>query len=160
MVEVASCPQGGVPFEVRSSDFVLRVGQRVGRADNPRDVAPWLPQRHDPLGRLPVDVTTEVGIVHESENDPIYGRRSATGTYTGVAVSSPRNDIPPPPPDPRADPRVIADKAQRRALAEGATKLAVAGYLYFPQFSKHKKTDEIELKCSREGVTANLTLLK
>jgi hypothetical protein len=161
VVEVAIYPEGGVPFEVRPSDFALRVGQRTIRPDKPVDVAPW-PEKRDNVGRLPVDVTAEVGIAHESDNDPIYGRRSSTGTYTGVAVSSPRNDIPPPPqpPDPRVDPRIIADKAQRLALAEGDTKVAVAGYLYFPQFNKRKKSDQIELKYAKDDVSVNLILPK
>jgi hypothetical protein len=158
VVEVAIFPEGGVPFDVQSSDFALRVGQRVGRADRPLDVAPW-PERRDPTRRLPADVTTEVGIVHESDNDPVYGRHQATGTYTGVAVSSPRNDIPLPP-DPRIDPRVISDKLRRMALAEGDTKAVIAGYLYFPQYAKWKKSDEIELKYAKDGVTVNLVFPK
>ncbi len=35
VVEVAIYPENGVPFDVKSSDFALRVGQRVGRADRP-----------------------------------------------------------------------------------------------------------------------------
>jgi hypothetical protein len=158
VVEVAIYPQSGVQFDVQSSDFALRVGQRFGRADRPIDVAPW-PERRDPASRLPVDVTTEVGIVHESDNDPVYGRRQATGTYAGVGVSSPRNDIPPPP-DPRLDPRVISDKLQRMALAEGDTKDAIAGYLYFPQYAKRKKSDEIELRYAKHDLTVNLLLPK
>ena len=159
VVEVAIYPEGGVPFEVHPSDFALRVGQRTVRPDKPVDVAPW-PEKRDSTGRLPVDVTAEVGIVHESDNDPVYGRRSATGTYSGVAVSSARNDIPPPPPDLRTDPRIITAKAQRMALAEGDTKVALAGYLFFPQYSKRKKSDQIELIYAKDDVTVNLILPK
>jgi len=59
VVEVAIYPESGLPFDVQSSDFALRVGQRVGRADRPIDVAPW-PERRDPTRRLPVDVTTRL----------------------------------------------------------------------------------------------------
>jgi hypothetical protein len=158
VVEVAIYPQTGISFDVQSGDFALRVGQRVGRPDRPIDVAPW-PERRDPASRLPVDVTTEVGIVHESDNDPLYGRHQTTGTYTGVAVSSPRNDIPPPP-DPRLDPRIISDKLQRMALAEGDTKDAIAGYLYFPQYGKRKKSDEIELRYAKHDLTVNFLFPK
>lgn len=57
VVEVAIYPDGGVPFDVQLSDFALRVGQRVGRADRPMDVVPW-PERRSPAGRPPVSVTT------------------------------------------------------------------------------------------------------
>ena len=40
VVEIAIYPENGVPFDVQSSDFALRVGQKVGRADRPMDVVP------------------------------------------------------------------------------------------------------------------------
>jgi hypothetical protein len=159
VVEVAIYPENGVPFDVESPDFALRVGQNIGRADRPLDVAPW-PERHAPVGRSPVDVTTEVGVIHESDNDPVHGRQHGTATYTGVAVSAPGHDNLPPPPDPRVDPRVTSDKLQRMALPERDTKAAIAGYLYFPQYAKHKKSDEIELKYAKDDVTVNLVLSK
>jgi hypothetical protein len=159
VVEVAIYPEGGVPFDVQSADFALRVGQRVGRADRPLDVSPWREDRR-PLGRLPVDVTTEVGVIHESSDDPAYGRQHGVGTYTGVSVSTPDRNVPPPPPDPRVDPRAVYDKVRRLALAEGETKRAIAGYLYFPQYSKRKKQDEIELKYAKDDASVNLILGK
>ena len=106
VVEVAIYPEGGVPFDVQSSDFALRVGQRMGRADRPVDVAPWLE--------------------YQRSNDPVYGRPQGVGTYTGVGVEVPgRAD---PPPDPRVDSRTVYDKIQRFALMTGATNSAVAGY--------------------------------
>lgn len=159
VVEVAIYPENGVPFDVESPDFALRVGQRIGRADLPWDVARW-PDRRPPVGRSPMDVTTEVGVIHESGNDPVYGRQHGTATYTGVAVSAPGHDNLPPPPDPQADPRVISDKLQRMALPEGDTKAAIAGYLYFPEYAKHKKSDEIELKYAKDDVTVNLIFPK
>ena len=158
VVEVAIYPESGVPFDAHSADFSLRVGERIGRADIPLDVAPW-PERRT-AGRAPVDVTTEVGVIHESGNDPVYGRQHGTATYTGVAVSAPGHDNLPPPPDPRVDPRVVQDKVQRMALAEGDTKVAIAGYLYFPQYAKRKKSDEIELRYAKDFATVNLVFPK
>ncbi len=155
VVEVAIYPQPGMPFDVESSDFALRVGQHVGRADKPLDVAPW-PESHRTPSHLPVDVTTEAGVIHESSNDPVYGRQHGTSTYSGVAVSSADPNNAPPPPDPRVDPRIVSDKLQRMALAEGDTKAAIAGYLYFPQYAKRKKSDEIELKYAKDNLTLNL----
>src|ERR1700723_2656312 len=87
VVEVAIYPQNGVPFDVRSSDFALRVGQRVGRADRPTEVVPW-PERRNSAGRSPVDVTTEAGVVYGRSDDPVFGRRQTVGTYTGVGVEA------------------------------------------------------------------------
>ena len=160
VVEVAIYPENGVPFDAHSADFSLRVGQRIGRADSPIDVAPW-PDRRVPAIRSPVDVTAQVGVIHESENDPAYGRQRGTATYTGIAVSSPGHDnLPPPPPDPRVDTRIVQDKAQRMALPEGDTKVAIAGYLYFPQYAKRKKSDEIELRYAKDYATLNLIFPK
>jgi len=159
VVEIAIYPENGAPFDVESPDFALRIGQRIGRADLPWDVARW-PDSRPPVGRSPVDVTTEVGIVHASENDPVYGRQHGTATYTGVAVSAPGHDNLPPPPDPRVDPRAISDKLQRMALPEGDTKAAIAGYLYFPQYAKHKKSDEIEMKYAKDDVAVSLVFPK
>lgn len=158
VVEAAVYPEGGVPFDVQLSDFALRVGQKVGRADRPTDVAPW--PEHYPSHSSPVEVTTEAGVIYQHSDDPYYGRRNSVGTYTGVGVESPGRAAPPPLPDPRVDPRAISDKVRRFALAEGATKTAIAGYLYFPQYSKRKKSDEIELKYAKDNVTVNLLFPK
>lgn len=154
VIEVAIYPDNGVPFEVRNSDFGLRVGQHTTRADRPIDVAPW-PETRGGI-RSPIDVTTETGVIYQRSDDPVYGRRQGVGTYNGVGVSAPGQDPLPPPPDPRLDPRVIADKAQRFALPEGTAKSAIAGYLYFPRYEKKKKSDSIELKYARDDVEVNL----
>jgi hypothetical protein len=158
VVEVAIYPGSGVPFDVQSSDFALRVGQRVGRSDRPNDVSPW-PEKRNPAGRPPVSVTTMAGVTSEHGDDP-YGRRQGVGTYTGVAVEAPGRIDPPPPPNPRYDPRVVYGKVQRFALAEGVTQVAIAGYLYFPQYEKRKKSDDVELKFAKDAVSVNLPLGK
>jgi hypothetical protein len=157
VVEVAIYPGNGVPFDVESVDFALRVGQRVGRADRPIDVAPWAERRDS--ARLPVDVTTETGVIYQRSSDPVYGRQQSVGTYTGVGVSAPGQNVPPPP-APKADPRALYEKVRRSALAEGATKTVIAGYLYFPQYAKRRKSDAIELKYAKDNVTLNLALGK
>jgi hypothetical protein len=159
VVEVAIYPGGGEPFDVESADFALRVGQRIGRADPPVDVAPW-PERRGPSLRSPLDVTTETGVIYQRSSDPVYGRQQSVGTYTGVEVSSPGQPNGPPPPDPRGDPRVINDKVRRVALPEGDTKAVIAGYLYFPQYAKLRKSDEIELKYAKDDVKVNLVFPK
>jgi hypothetical protein len=157
VVEVAIYPANGVPFDVESVDFALRVGQRVGRTDRPIDVAPWAERRDS--ARLPVDVTTETGVVYQRSSDPVYGHQQSVGTYTGVGVSGPAQNVPPPP-APKADQRAIYEKVRRSSLAEGATKTVIAGYLYFPQYAKRRKSDAIQLKYAKDSVTLNLALGK
>jgi hypothetical protein len=152
VVEVAVYPAVGSTLKLEAGDFSLRVGQLVGHAEKPMDVGAW--PEGPPTKRLPVDVTAEAGIIHESDNDPVYGRRQATGTYTGVTVSTPPRDLPPPPPNP--NPQYVYDRIQRLALPEGDTRGGVAGYLYFPQRSKHKKNDEIQLRYATNADGVNL----
>ncbi len=159
VVEVAIYPDNGIPFDVKSSDFALRVGQRIGRADRPMDVVP-LTEAGGIGSHPPFDVTTETGVIYQRSNDPAYGRQQGVGTYSGVGVTEPGQNIPPPPPDPRFDPRVIYDKVQRSSLADGKTITVIAGYLYFPQYAKRKKTDAIELQYARHDGNVNLPLGK
>jgi hypothetical protein len=159
VVEVAIYPGSGVPFDLKSSDFALRVGQRIGRADRPEDVAPW-PEARGIGSHPPFDVTAETGVIYQRGNDPTYGRQQGAGTYSGVGVTEPGQNIPPPPSDPRLDPRVVYDKVQRSSLADGKTKTVIAGYLYFPQYAKRKKSDGIELQYARHDVNVNLPLGK
>jgi hypothetical protein len=66
-----------------------------------------------------------------------------------------------PPQPPAADPGAlpqVEQKLQDRELPMGATSRAVAGYLYFPQYSKKKKADALELDYSRDAESASLRL--
>ncbi len=65
-----------------------------------------------------------------------------------------------PPPNPKVDPQIVSDKVRRSALAEGKTKTATAGYLYFPQYMKRRKSDAVELTYARDEVSLNLVLGK
>ena len=107
-----------------------------------------------------MDITAETGVIYGRSNDPVNGPRQGVGTYSGVAVSAPAQNNIPPPPDPRIDPRLVYDKVQRFALPEGTTRIAIAGYLYFPQYAKKKKSDEVELKFNKDADALNLLLLK
>ena len=131
VLEVAIYPQNGVPFDAQSADFSLRVGQRIGRADSPLAVSPW-PDRRAPGIHSPVDVTTEVGVVHESENDPVYGRQHGTETYSGVAVTAPATITCRPRPTRAWIRASSSDKVQRMALAEGDTRSQSPGTYIFP----------------------------
>jgi len=156
VIEVAVYPQDGHTFNIDSHDFALRVAGRLTQAEKPRDVAPW-PEKRGPAANSPVDVTTETGVVYSRSSDPINGRRQGVGTYSGVGVSNyPR------PQDPQQNPSGsgrdphVEEKVLDKALPEGETTKAVAGYLYFPQYTKKKKTDAVELEYSKDDVSLNL----
>jgi hypothetical protein len=159
VVEVAVYPDNGVPFDVKLSDFALRVGQHVGRADQPTEVGPWQ-ERRTPSRNLPVDITAETGVIYQRGSDPYGRQQQGVGTYTAVAVSPAGQNAPPPSPNSKVDPQVVSDKVRRDALPEGQTKTAIAGYLYFPQYAKRRKSDAIELKYARDDVSVNLVLGK
>jgi hypothetical protein len=153
VVEVAIYPENAQPFEVASSDFSVKMGRQLAYAERPQDVAPWRENRGQ-LGRE-TDVTTQAGVIYQRSSDPVNGTRQTVGTYSGVAVS----DHPAGPPAPPAPAR-STDKIQRRALPEGQTRSAVAGYLYFAKYSKVAKTDSLELHYSKDGVSISLAFPK
>ena len=107
-------------------------------------------------GRVQVHGEETIG-VSTSGRDPVTGRRYPGTVYTesrvGVGVGDPRVGGPPPadprypPGDPRnpdvgvggaspqGTPRSVYDKLEEKALPEGRTMKAVAGYVYFPEVS-------------------------
>src|SRR5690242_11525309 len=74
VVEVAIYPQDGQTFDVEASDFSLTIGRQIARPEKPRDVAPWR-EKHDTGSDLPVDVTTETGVIYSRTSDPVNGTR-------------------------------------------------------------------------------------
>ncbi len=152
VLEVAIYPEDGQTFDVASSDFALKIGSQINRAEKPSDVAPW-PDKHAVPGRVPVDVTTETGVVYSRTSDPVNGTRQSVGTYNGVSVSGGG----PPQPDPPR-PRVPEERISGKALPEGETRTPVAGYLYFPRNNKKSKSDTVVLKYSNDAVSVNLVL--
>jgi hypothetical protein len=160
VVEVAIYPRDGQDFDVQSFDFSLRVGGQVSHAERPQDVAPWPGAPHS-SSRLPVNVTTETGVIYGRSNDPVYGRRQGVGTYEGVGIETGGSRQPDPPPSKSGpDPRIVEEKVRDQALPEGRTRTAIAGYLYFPQYAKRKKSDPVELDYSKDDLSAKLPFPK
>jgi hypothetical protein len=159
IVEVAIYPENDRTFNVDSLDFALRVEGRMSHAERPRDVAPW-PERRGPDVNSPVDVTTDAGVIYSRSNDPVNGRRQGVGTYTGVGVSNyPRPQNPQSGPASGPDPRVV-ERVIDKSLPEGEITKAVAGFLYFAQSTKKRKTDAVELDYSKDDVSLNLPFPK
>jgi hypothetical protein len=159
VVEVAVYPQAGEVVDIKSLDFGLKFGADVIRYPAaPQDIAAAWRERNDPLALgHGVDVTAESGVAYGTGTDPNTGQRTrGVSTYEGVSVGRPP-DAPPPPP-PAYNPNVIEAVAREKALPEGKTGDAVAGYLYFPLPSKKHKGDALELRYSKDGSSVTLPL--
>ena len=145
VVEVAVYPAGGLSFDVEPPDFLLRVNDRTSHSELPPLGKPW--QGSPPPPSSSTQVTTETGVIVERGTDP-YGRPVHTvGTYSGVGIAT-GNPAPPPPPPPSSgpDPYWLDQQLRAKALGRGLTPTPVAGYLYFRQSGKRRKSDTVELQ--------------
>jgi len=159
VVEVAFYPQPGSSVDVLTLDFALKFGpDEISYASTPRDLALlWREKQPSSFPGHGVDVTTETGVTYSSGNDPVNGRTRGWSTYEGVAVTNGGPSNAPPPP-PHYDPNLVEARARDKALPEGVTSEAVAGYLYFPLPAKKHKGGSLELKYAKDGDAVSLTL--
>jgi len=163
VVEVAVYPQDGSAVDVSPLDFALKFGpDDVRYPSTPREVAALWKENAPALPKHGVEVHGETGVTYSSGNDPVNGRTRGTSTYEGVAVANGRSpDAPPqdtPPPPPPYDPYVVEAKAKEKALPDGQTTQAVAGYLYFSRFTKKHKNAALELQYAKDGDVVTLPL--
>jgi hypothetical protein len=160
VVEVAIYPQAGEVVDVKSLDFGLQFGPDVVRYPaTPQDIAAAWREKSVPLTpSRPVNVTAESGVTYGTGTDPNTGQRTrGWSTYEGVGVGTGKPpDAPPPPPG--YDPNVIEAVAREKALPQGKTGDAVAGYLYFPLPAKKHKGAALELRYSKDGASVTLPL--
>ena len=150
VIEVGIYPAPGRSFQVEPPDFLLRVGDRTSHAELPPVGKPW--QGSPPPPAASPQVTTETGVIIERGTDP-YGRPVHTvGTYSGVEVAT-GSPAPPPPPPPTSgpDPYWLDQQLRAKALGRGLTPTPVAGYLYFRQSGKRRKSDTVELQFSGDN---------
>lgn len=157
VLEIAVYPDRGKAVSVSSDDFSMTVGSNttVARAETSAVVASSIDsdRRMDPPQippRIQVHGEETIGI-STGGRDPATGRRYPGSVYTGssagVGAGDPRAGGPADPtyppgdprnPDPgvgRAAPPSLYDKLEQKALPEGTTLKAVAGYVYFPKVS-------------------------
>jgi hypothetical protein len=150
VLEIAIYPDRGKNVNVSSDDFSMTIGssRNIARAETPAVVASSIDsdKRMDtPHIPPPVQVHGEETIgVSTGGRDPVTGRRYPGSVYTesGVGVGvDPRGSGPQNPdpglggPAPQGTPRSIYDRLEEKALPEGRTMKAVAGYVYFPKVS-------------------------
>jgi hypothetical protein len=161
VVEVAVYPESGRTVDIKPLLFTLRIGDRFSNAEQPGDVAPGPPSPR-PVGGQSTGVTTETGVAYSRTTAPANGRSSQNlETYSSVAVANgDARQSPPPSSNSGPDPRILADKLWNKALPEGQTAKAVAGYVYFPRYAKKRKSDALELSYSDNDVSAMLLFPK
>jgi hypothetical protein len=153
IVEVAVYPESGATVDLKPLLFTLKVGNRFSNAEQPADV--WAgPDRRPALGGESTAVTAESGVAYGRTTGPQGRSTQNLETYSGVAVSN--APAAPVPSSSSPDPAVVADKVWNKALPEGQTAQPVAGYVYFPQYAKKRKSDAVELSYSDSGVSATL----
>ncbi len=157
VLEVAIYPREADSFEVDWADFSMKIGDTVVRVEKPRDVAtPW-PEKQTSSDPNRPRVVTEAGVILTQSSDPVSGRRTGVGTYESIGVTNdPRAGAPPPPaPKQGPDPWTIEKRLRERMLPEGPVRAAVAGYLFFPQYVKHK-SGSLVLQWARDNDSAVL----
>lgn len=157
VVEVAVYPQDGAAVDVVALDFALKFGpDGVRYPSTPQEVASAWTEKQPSLPGRGIHGTAEVGVTYDGTTDPAAGRVHERSTYESVAVTN--NPPPGGPPPPPYDPSVVEARAREKALPEGQTREAVAGYLYFPLPAKRHKGANLELKYFKDGVTVILPL--
>lgn len=152
VIEVAVYPEEGKEIHLLPDDFLLRAGanSETVRPASGRAIASILQKKNTPQPPKPGDVTVypTATIGCESGTDPWTGTRRS-GVYTGAGVGVGVGSAgAPPAPGPAATDRDRATMQQEledKALPEGKTTAAVAGYLYFPKPAGKAKNAVYEL---------------
>jgi hypothetical protein len=186
VLEIAVYPGPGRNVIVSSDDFSMTVGLKpdVARAETPAVVAasiesgkrmkqPQIP------ARVPVHVEETIG-VSGGGRDPVTGRHYPGGVYSessvGVGIGEPKVGDPPladpryPPGDPRnpdpglggaapqGNPSSVYNRLAEKALPEGRTMKAVAGYVYFPKVSPRLVNSSEPYHVTYRGPTGEIHL--
>lgn len=147
VVEVALYPEKDSPVSVSMDDFTMQVpgNDTVIRPITAQAVATTIEQHQD-AGKIVTTTSATAGYEWGTEIDPVTGQPTKVHRTTaggGVGVGNEPADPPPPP----AVIQAVEDKVAEKALPEGPTAAAVAGYLYFPRsmITKKKKNTVLEL---------------
>ncbi|MGH9722215.1 MAG: hypothetical protein ACRD8O_18550, partial [Bryobacteraceae bacterium] len=149
VIEVGLFPNEQIDVNQLDFSLVPAGTQTVLRPVKAKVIASVLqkPVKHDtrrPRAPGDIEVYPTVGIGYETGSvyDPVTGRRRAggwnTSTGVGVGIGGSRDPGPPPPASTGADRRTMEIELSEKALPEGVTTRAVAGYLYFPFAGKNR----------------------
>jgi len=161
VLEIAVYPGPGKSVNVSCDNFSMTAGssQDIARAETPAVVASSIDsdKRMDPPkipGPVQVHGEETIG-VSTGGRDPATGRRYPSTVYTesGVGVGN----IPDPGVAP-APPQSLYDKLNQKALPEGLTTKAVAGYVYFPKTSPRLANSTDPYHVTYQGPTGEIHL--
>jgi hypothetical protein len=169
VLEIAVYPGPGKSVNVACDNFSMTAGssQDMARAETPAQVASSLDSDKrmvEPKIPGPVQVHGEETVgVATGGRDPATGRRYPSTVYTesgvGVGVGNPRGVGPPPDPGlGGASPQSLYDKLEQKALPEGMTTKAVAGYVYFPKTSPRLANSTDPYHVTYQGPTGEIDL--
>ena len=153
VVEVAVYPEAGREVNVASGDFMLQIGPdaETVRAVSAAAIASVLQRKNLPPPPKPggVTVTPTATVGYESGGyDPLTGRRTHgvyTGAGVGVGVGEAGGPQVPGPASTDRDRSTMQQELADKALPEGKTASAVAGYLFFPKPAGKVKSPSAEL---------------
>ncbi len=141
VVEVAIYPETGAEIDVSPGDFLLRVGSNpaIVRNASARAIAAALQRKSTPpeiRRKSDISVYPTATIGYESGTDPYGRRRSGVYAAAGVGVGvgdDPNAAAPSRPASTDRDRATMEKELADKALPEGKTTQALAGYLYFPR---------------------------
>jgi hypothetical protein len=160
VVEVAVYPDQGREADLSAGDFMLQIGSEslTMRPASARAIASALQDKNTPRQQRGSDVTIypTATIGYESGGyDPATGVNRRGGVYTatgvGVAVGAQGPAGPPKPGSTDRDRATMQQELEDKALPEGKTSHAVAGYLFFPRPAGKLKNAVWELTYYGEG---------
>jgi hypothetical protein len=162
--EIAVYPGPGKSVNVSCDNFSMTVesSQDVARAETPAVVASSIDsdkRMDEPKIPAPVQIHGEETIgVSTGGRDPATGRRYPSTVYTesgiGVGIGDQRGSGPPSP-NPGMS---LYDKLNQKALPEGMTTKAVAGYVYFPKISPRLANSTDPYHITYQGPTGEIHL--
>ena len=157
VIEVAFYPRNGGATNIDSFDFALKLGaSELIHPARAEEAAKIWHEKDGPLSGHRINVTSGAGVVYASG-----GGTHGWGTYAGVGVEaggSGQQTAPPLPPSSPADPHTLESTIREKALPEGQTSGAVAGYLYFRVAAKSFKGISISLEYLKDGAVLSLPL--
>jgi hypothetical protein len=158
VVEVAVYPRDGAATKIDFFDFALKLstGERIHAARTQEVARVWREKDIQLPGRR-VEVVSEVGVVYTSGGGS-NERSRGWGRYGGVGDSGAQTP-PTAPPSPPSDQDAVGSKIHEKALPEGKTSSAVAGYLYFRLASKSISGVSIRLEHLEDGDIISVPLL-
>lgn len=158
VIEVALYPKGDKPLEVSWDDFTIRLAgtDRAAKPASAELLAAVLQKKAQSDRDVVVSPSVEVGYGSGDCYDPVTGRRTGGGVYTGAGVGVGVGGRGNGPGSTGRDRDVVQLELTEKGLPEGSVSKPVAGYLYFQLSSKKKAAHQLEYTLDDTKVTLRL----